>query len=800
MNNPRLNKILRDIWGSKTRSLLAILSIAVGVFAIGLVIGTRAILVEGMTTDFQSVNPSSAIIETTDTFNESFVEAVARMNEIEDAEGRAHIDVRYRVGNEWRNMRLYAVKDFDALRIDQIKSETGAWPPSDSEVLIERNGFDRVEANLGDMLVVENRGGQQRELKITGTTHEIVQAATTFTGINYGYITFDTFESLGGKPSTYNQIHLIVAENKFDRAHIQRVVNLVQDRIETPVRRVARIRIQLIPGTHTFQTIVESVILILGVLGVLTLLLSGFLVVNTVSALLAQQIRQIGIMKTFGADNVQIMGIYLPIPLLFGTLAMVIAIPLAALGARALASFLLNLLNFNAVSFNIPIYVIILQAIVSLAVPLLASLYPISSASQITIRQAIDSHGGSDNSFGMSRVDQILNRVLMAFRTLPRYFLLSLRNTFRRKRRMVLVLTTLTLGSAIFMGVLSVRSSALNTLDNASQYWQYDVEVNFQRSYRIKRVETEALRVPGIVKVEGWGVDNARRVRSNNTESVNLLMVAPPAQTELLQPILEEGRWLQPEDENQIVIDREVIREEPDITLGDSIVLKIQGREQTLEVVGIVQGQLRGPTVYINYPYFAKKIGKAGHLNRMVAVTEQHDPDFRTQIAVALETQFEYRGLHVSQLDTTDQMRSRIAFQFNIIVAFLAVMAILLSIVGGIGLTGTMGINILERRREIGIMRAIGASPNDVILILIIEGTLIGLLSWLIGVILSWPLSRFLSNAVGMALLQSPLHYAFSVFGILLWLVIIVALAAIASYLPARNASQLSVREVLAYE
>jgi GAF domain-containing protein len=136
----------------------------------------------------------------------------------------------------------------------------------------------------------------------------------------------------------------------------------------------------------------------------------------------------------------------------------------------------------------------------------------------------------------------------------------------------------------------------------------------------------------------------------------------------------------------------------------------------------------------------------------------------------------------------------------GVIVVFLMIMAVLLAVVGGLGLMGTMSINVLERTREIGILRAIGASNGAVLRIVIVEGVLIGVISWAIGAVLALPLSVLLSNAVGEAFLQMPLDFVFSLSGLLIWLGVVVVLAALASFLPAWNAARVTVRAVLAYE
>jgi putative ABC transport system permease protein len=137
---------------------------------------------------------------------------------------------------------------------------------------------------------------------------------------------------------------------------------------------------------------------------------------------------------------------------------------------------------------------------------------------------------------------------------------------------------------------------------------------------------------------------------------------------------------------------------------------------------------------------------------------------------------------------------------FNVIIAFLLFMALLLGYVGGLGLMGTMSINVLERTREIGVMRAIGASDRAVLRIVLVEGVIIGLISWLIGGLIALPASRALTMAVGTTLLQAAPSYIFSTGGALLWLATVLLLSLVASFFPARGASRLTVREVLSYE
>jgi putative ABC transport system permease protein len=535
---------------------------------------------------------------------------------------------------------------------------------------------------------------------------------------------------------------------------------------------------------------------ILGVLGVIILLLSGLLVINTISAMLSQQVRQIGMMKAVGAQNYQIFILYEVSMLFIGLLALAIAVPLGQLGTRLTVGIITGIINFDFINFNTPASVLLIQLALSVLVPMLVAMVPILSGARVTVHEAINDYGISNTQFGESVIDKALGYV----RGLPRPLLLSLRNTFRRKMRLSLTLISLTLGSAIFIAVLSVYAGLMSTLDEALDYYRFDILVSFSRPYRIEQVEAELSRVPGIVTSETWGVTSTRIKNEDGSETDTIILVAPPADTELINPKVIEGRWLIPGDEDAIVINSDVLAEKPDISIGDEITLNIEGSEKNWRVVGIVRSVMSGPQAYTNYNYFTRVTGGYGEAGAVYLATERHDPLYQIEMAKELEDYFGRVGINVASTSLVAELRATAVSQFNVIFVFLLMMAILLTIVGGFGLTGTMSLNVLERTREIGVMRAIGASNGAVMQIVIVEGVLIGLISWIFGIILAYPLGWMLSDIVGMGFLRTSISYTYSTTGAIVWLFVVILLAIVASILPARSATSVPVRDVLAYE
>jgi putative ABC transport system permease protein len=791
---PRWRKVWRDVFDHKLRTFLVVLSIAVGIGSIGTVIGSHVVISQDLPTAFAQTNPMHARIGI-DGFDQALVKAIRRTPGVATGEGRGRVTVQVQVAPaQWRDLRLEVIDDFAEIEVSKIRPMQGAWPPGKHELLVERSSLPLLNAGIGDSLLVETSEGEQRNLRLIGTVHDLSDFSSTFTGVLYGYITLDTLEWLGW-PREFTRLYFTVAEKPHDAGHIRTITDQVQEKIERSGHTVFWTFVPE-PGKHEFEQFLVPALLIIGVIGLFSLLLSCFLVINIISAILAQQVRQIGVMKTIGARNGQITAMYLTTTLIFSLLALILALPLGWLGMLGYSNFIGGLMNFDITSTTLPPQVLALMTVVGLLTPALAALYPIIRGARITVREAISDYGMSHGNQDKGWIDRLIERI----RGLSRPLLLSIRNTFRRKGRLILTLITLTLASAIFIAVFSVRASLLLTLDDALGYWRYDLSVDLSRLYRTGYLEQEALTVPGVTAAEAWGFWGTRRIRPNGVDGSDLLLIAPPPASTMIEPILLEGRWLQPGDETAVVINTDVLQDEPDLKVGDTLVLEINEREVAWQVVGIVRGVLAGPFVYANYPHFARVTRTVGRAAQLQVTIAPSDPATQNQVARRLDDHFRRIGISVNSIETTAANRGQAESQFQVLIVVLSSMAMLLAVVGGLGLMGTMSINVLERRREIGVMRAIGASSRSLLGIVIVEGLVIGVLSWLAGLILALPLSKALSDAVGAGFIQAELSYRFSSGGALLWLAVVLGIAAVASLLPARSAARLTVREVLAYE
>ena len=181
-------------------------------------------------------------------------------------------------------------------------------------------------------------------------------------------------------------------------------------------------------------------------------------------------------------------------------------------------------------------------------------------------------------------------------------------------------------------------------------------------------------------------------------------------------------------------------------------------------------------------------------------LSEQDDCEFHDRMIERLEDAFGAQHIEVVDSWSASEQLDESRASFGLVTTLLLVMVILAAVVGSIGLMSTMSANVVERRREIGVMRAIGAPSLAIVGIFVAEGTTVGVLSWLLSLPFSYPGARLFSDLIGQVILDMPLDFVYSAGGVGLWLGIVVVLSTLASVLPALQATRMSVRETLAYE
>jgi len=818
---PRWRKVFSDLWGNKARSLLIVASITVGLFAVGIISTMHNVLAGDMRQGYAAIRPANIRMAAA-AIDQDLIDRIGNLDGIRDAVGVRTANLRLRTGpGEWIAIDLSAYADPADRKIDLLRLAQGAWPPADREIALEYNKYTDTRARVGDFVEVELPSGKTRRLRVVGIVHDQTIGSGGVGGGFFlapvqGYITRDTLEWLE-LPAAFNQVYATVSGDANDLGHIQQVAEQVRREVVNAglpvVNTILRRSID-----HPLTPYVDAISGVLLFLGLLVVFLSGFLITNSLFALLNQQTAQIGIMKTVGARRAQIVLIYMALILIFGVLAFLIAQPLADRAAYRLLEFLSSRINFALSGRRVVPLTVFLQLAIALVVPQVAAFIPILHGSRISVQEALSGSrtakpapGGKQKgpekaAPAGSRLCRARPRRVGPFRIgrIPRPLLISLRNTFRRKGRLALTLITLGMGGAIFISTFNVRASIDTYVAQVSKYFRADVTLTFDRPIRVDRIRQELGDIPGVGSVEGWAAARCELILENGKAGDSIQLFGPPSSSHLIEPKLLSGRWVQPEDRNAIALSERFLSRFPDLRPGGRLRLRVNGKETDFTVVGFFQlaGKSGGYLAYTNYEDLSRLIHQPNKAITFQVMSDREGISLEEQKRLGREIEAHLRqaGYRISDINAGQSVSNSAARGLNILTIFLLIMASLTALVGSIGLMGTMSLNVMERTREIGIMRSIGASDGILMNMVIVEGLLIGAISWVLASLLSLPFGKLMSDQVSQAIFDAPASFTVTPLGVLIWLGVVLVLSILASVIPARSAARLTIREVLAYE
>ena len=792
---PRWRKLARDLWTERGRAFSMMVAIAVSVTGVGSVLGAYAILTRELPRNYLETRPAAAAFELQGGVDRKLVAEVRARPGIAEAEAGDIVLARSKVGDDWIPLLLFVIDDFDSIRLGRFRRVSGAWPPPEGTMLIERSAVQMLRAREGDGVLVKPPSSASREVRVSGLVHDPGLAPAWQEREGYGYITRATLAWLG-ESRDLHELRVAPSENPYELPAVEALASKLARFLAERGHVVEQVRIPP-PGKHPHQSQMTGVLFLLLAFSSMALVLSGILVATSIGAMLGRQVREIGVMKTLGATSSQIAALYAVFVTVLGGAAVFVAVPLGVAGAYGLATMSSRMLNFTLASAAIPTWVFLVEVAAGILVPLLVAAVPIVRGSRVTVREAMDRHGAVLPS-PRRRWPAFLNP-----RWLGRTAMLALRNTFRRRTRALLVLILLATGGAMFMTALNVSRGWERIVDRVYENRRYDVEIRLNAPAAI----AERLRdVPGVRTVEPWGYHRTALSRPGGIDIVrtypdgshgSLAILGPPASTKLVDFPLLAGRWLQPDDTDAVVLNHMVLGQAPGVGVGDWVTLSLGGRPTRWYVVGIVEEVGSAGVAYVTDRAFSRVAGSDGRATMLRIATTAESAQARADVIRSLERRLEEDEVSVEAVVPLAVLRTAMGDHVAVLIRMLLAMAGLMVIVASLGLASAMGSNVVERTREIGVMKTLGATPGHITRLVLGEALFIALSSWVAAVALSVPLTLLVGKVVGMLAFRLRLPLVVDVPAAVSWSALLVVIATLAAFLPARRASNLTVREAL---
>ncbi len=788
--NTKLKKAFSDLAANPGRTALVIFALVIGLWGVGSLMVSTVILRNDLQENFTRTSPPHAVL-TSGEFSRLDLAAFRKRPEIESAEFRdlslqrieAHPD-------EWIPLWLFGVEDFSNYTLARFSREQGSRVPAPGTMLIERDGRLISDLRLGSRARVR-AGNRVVEVPISGISFDPAQAPATQDHFIYAYVDKKTYSRITGEQA--DRRLLIRVKNAKTKKDVQAAVDRIVRDLRSRGIAVTSVNVPKL-NEHPHQWQLNTLLLLQGSIGFLAFLMGAVLVSQLMAAILSRQVRQIGILKAIGGSRRDILVMYLAMVLIFGIAASVLAIPLAVWSGFAFSRFVASKLNFNILTTSLPLHLYVALATAGLLMPVLLSLPAIVRGIRVSVRQAL-------SDYGISPVRQSENGTADASWPLPAGVLLAFRNTLRRKKRLMVTVMTMALGVAIFSTGFNVRQSLWNLLSDVRDGMRHDVQVVLRQQIPRDKALPPFRSLENLDRIETWsGGRGELQTRIVATDD-GVGIVALPHDTELMRLRMDEGRWLRGSAEPEIVVNQKAMEVYGHPRVGGILSLKLAGKQIPFKLAGVVW-ELDKAKIYMDQDVY-DRIANPGHLiNSLMFVAK----DRSYAKVMTLKRQIE-KAIAPTDLDVLYVMsqaeRVKVIYDhLNIILTTIVFLALTVLIVSAMGMASATGTNIMERTREIGVLRAIGATPGRIYRLFVMEGMIVSVASIFLGLLLAVPLSMAAAPFFGTLMLGEGalLRYAFSPLGFWITLVTTILFGWLASRIPARRAIRVSTREALAYE
>lgn len=765
-------KIVGDVRGERLRSVGIVVALSCGIAAFFTVLYSYAVLTRAMEQGYLRSMPPSAMISV-DHLDEDTVARVKGRPGVATAEARRTLSGL--ISNEptrWNNLVLFARSDLQRSQTGVLDLEQGSWPLR-GEVAIERDAMAVGGLAIGDNVIVRTADGAEQILRVSGTVHDVGEAQARMENLVYGYVSAET---LGSFDAAFDTLVLRVAQNPGDAEHIRQVAEECAAMMEAEGSSVDGILVPP-PLTHPHAQIMALLLGSIAVFGAMVLGLAGTIVFNVLSALMQAQRRQIAVMKALGGTRRQISGIYLMQAVTFGVLGAFVGLGPGLLGGHTLSQWMAGFLNFDIHDPSTPAWVFGLVVAVGVGVPVVAALLPVRAGTRVSVREALYPPR-VNTSVGTSWLDRLLAK-------LPgnRFTALAVRNLTRQRTRVVLTTSLITLSGIAMLSALNLRSSMIDSLDRRFDLIGYDLSVELAEGTPSEVAEQAVAATDVVVGVEGW------LTTSGSIAGEKITLVGLPAGAQLIS-------FASP-TEGEVVLSTELHSALGEPARGDVVQLQLEGGTQVFRVAGTSFEPFALPTAYVPLSTFddPRVNGLRVTLTDMSAGAVQQA---RSQIDDALD------GVGVRALHARTKTETRFVYDQHMVMIYVFLLAVsgIIGAIGVLGLVTTTSLGVSERRRELGVLRAIGATPRRVLALVVLEGALIGLSGWCVAVLLASSVSKVVGDALLSTMFGSVAGMPVDVdeAGVVIWLVVVLLASALASLAPAVAASKSSIREALQYE
>lgn len=779
--SPLVKKAIRDVTRRRLRTGLTVIGIAIGVTGL-----TAISMASGQfTTGLNRLNDTTGqpdIQFLTAPTTAPVAASLSGQPNVRTAAAETFASTRWAIRSGHEPLAITGLSSFEDLPFQRFAITEGTQP-GPGQILMESSDTTVAPFRVGDTITLQV-GTDTRRLVVSGLARTPGVASPAFNRRASGYMRQSDLQSLMHIDGS--NLVLVRLHDYGQRAATARQLGQVLQSQDVVVLQSAVGR-DVSGGSSSTLT---GIFTIMQALSVLALLLSVFLLLSTVSTLVAEQVPVMGTMKAIGARRGQVLRSYLTGVTLYGVAGTAVGLALGlVLGDLLYRYFAVNLgMDPSAIQVDPSLFAV--AVVVGIGIPLAAAAVPVALGTRVTVKQALSGYGLASGGPGRGRAWGAAVRAAVGF--LPQTIQVGLRGLFRRRTRALLTVSALAVTGAAFLAVQTTTTSWNAALGDV--FSGYDVYANLDNPQAYGSVQPALSSVPGVSRMEPVSETFVK------TRWGQALLSGVSSDPVLYQRHVVAGRWITDADRNAALISQDAAQKSG-LKVGDTIDFHTDLNSAHWRIVGIAK-DLDNPT---GAGVIITTRARANAFNGLppdyfqallVRSTSSRQADIDT-LARRLDETLGGTPAQATVM-TTGQLVQGNQSTFLILDALFYAVVGIVALVGGIGLFNALAMGVLERRREIGILRSMGATGRRVAQVFWAEGVGLGLIAWLVAVAIGIPAAYGFLQFVGAVLLAVP--FVFSPVSILAMLVFIVAVASVATVGPVWSASRMRIAETLRYE
>ncbi len=802
-----LKKSFSDVTRRKGRTLMVVLGIFIGVLGLTGVNFVQDTLFSAFAYSTGTAANSPDLTLQVNRLDPALVPQLSAVANVQAVQMQSAVATQWHISAAPGHVALDIISypDLQHVPITPFEVTSGSYPGT-GEIVLEYGDQELQPVSLGDMVTVDTGQNTTATLRVVGLARTEGLSSPAGSGTARGYMSEpainQTFGAIVAAPESQGPQLLDEVAIKVQNAS---QVNTTADAL-TQTLRANQVTVLNVSTDAPFDqgiiTAVNGVFTLLRLLALLAVVLSGLLILNSIITLIAEQTQIIGTLKAIGGTRAAILRGYLVSVVIYSVLGTLPAIALGLLLGYPFASRLARTIPLDVGPFAVTPWIILLSLAVGFGVPLLAALLPLWMGTRITVREALSAYGISTGRGGGP-----LSRAVQRLPWVSQTVWLGLRGVFRKRWRAALTLLTLTLAGTTFLVVQTATAATQQTIAHVYANYSYDVKAPIHDRNSPLIAEISAL--PNVQRVERFQEWYPAETRWG---AVAILGFQPD--TQLYQPQIVSGRWLSTSDTNGVLLNEEAAAA-MGLSVGDTLTLSspgarpqgsqiTAGNQAVWTVIGIVQqpmdalGQIG--TIMTSVENVNQWVGEpADYTADLLIQAQDHSPG----AVDALTSQIDQvvnggNALNGGVVQTREQVVRQRQRSWLIFSALLYSVALIVGAVGILGLANALAASVLERRREIGLLRAMGASDWRVAQVFWVEGLTLGGIAWLLGALLGLPLAYGFIQVMSRVVLHIDFIVAPSAF--LVMLVAVLVISTLAGIIPALRASRVRIADLLRYE